>query len=83
MSGAGLGADLVYVGVALILAGVAALLVVALRSEPREGKAGVAGGAVVMVGPVPIVFGSDFRWAGVAIALAIVLLVLWFFQWWA
>ncbi len=83
MGGAGLGADLVYAGIALILAGVAALLVVALRSEPDEGRATVAGGAVVMIGPVPIVFGSDFKWAGVAIALAIVLLVLWFFLWWA
>jgi uncharacterized protein (TIGR00304 family) len=35
----------------------------------------VRGGGVIMIGPIPIIFGSDAKWTGVAIVLAIVLIV--------
>lgn len=41
----------------------------------RGGEGRVRGGAVVMLGPVPIVFGSDAKWASIAIALALVLML--------
>jgi uncharacterized protein (TIGR00304 family) len=67
--------DLASIGFALILAGVAVIVVGTLMSsKDREHKA--EGGAVVLVGPIPIVFGSDARWASLAIALAIVLIVI-------
>jgi len=37
----------------------------------------VRGGGVVMIGPIPIIFGSDAKWASIAIGLAIVLVLLW------
>lgn len=42
--------------------------------ETREGK--VKGGGVILIGPVPIVFGSDKRYALILVILAIVLMLL-------
>ncbi|MDG6985607.1 MAG: DUF131 domain-containing protein [Nitrososphaerota archaeon] len=50
---------------------------------PRDDGVKVRGGGVVMIGPIPIIFGSDTRWASVAIVLAIVLMLLVFFMGWA
>jgi uncharacterized protein (TIGR00304 family) len=66
--------DLVSVGVLLILAGFAVLVVYALGGK-TDGEVGVKGGGVVMIGPIPIVFGSDMKWASIAIVLAIILIV--------
>jgi len=48
------------------------------REEEEDGKKGarVRGGAVVMIGPIPIVFGSDARWAVLAMVLAVLLIVM-------
>ncbi len=71
--------DLVVVGIAIIIAGFAVVLfAMALSaSSSRGGDEGarVKGGGVIMVGPIPIVFGSDARWASVAMVLAIILVV--------
>ena len=40
----------------------------------RRGDARVGG--VVMIGPIPILFGSDAKWASIATLLAIVLMIL-------
>jgi uncharacterized protein (TIGR00304 family) len=67
--------DLVLAGMMLALAGLGMVLV-STFAEGRRTESGVKGGGVVMVGPIPIIFGSDARWATVAIVLAIVLLLL-------
>lgn len=41
----------------------------------------VKGGGVVMIGPIPIIFGSDAKWATVAIILAIVLVLAYLLLW--
>ncbi len=69
--------DLVLAGLVLVLVGMG-VVAVAMLSQGRRGGAEVRGGGVVMVGPIPIVFGSDARWASVAIVLAILLIVLTF-----
>jgi uncharacterized protein (TIGR00304 family) len=66
--------DLTIVGVLLILAGFAVLFISAFRNASVDDKR-VRGGAVIMIGPIPIVFGSDMKWASVAIVLAIILIV--------
>ena len=68
-------AALVELGFALILIGFAVVASAILLSERKAGRE-VKGGGVVLIGPIPIVFGSDAKWASIAIALAIVLLVL-------
>lgn len=72
--------DLIFIGLAIIFAG---FLVVFLgivmsskSSEEGEKRTGVRGGGVIMIGPIPIILGSDAKWASVAIVLAIVLIVI-------
>lgn len=67
--------DLVQTGLVLVLAGFGILVASMLTQGKGEGVRN-HGGGVVFIGPIPIVFGSDARWATIAIALAIVFLVL-------
>ena len=67
--------DLVQAGIMLVVAGMGLMVVSMLRKGRNEGVK-VKGGGVVMVGPIPIIFGSDAKWASVAIALAIILILL-------
>lgn len=48
------------------------------KEKPYSGKTGskIRGGGVIMLGPIPIIFGSDRESAKTAIVLAIVLMVL-------
>jgi uncharacterized protein (TIGR00304 family) len=70
--------DLELLGIAIILVGFLVVFLATVMSgrssEEREGEARVRGGGVIMIGPIPIVFGSDARWASVAMVLAIVLI---------
>lgn len=68
-------ADLVQAGVALVLVGFAVVLVSMYPRGHGDGRE-VKGGGVIMIGPIPIIFGSDAKWAAVAIVLAIVLVIL-------
>ena len=69
--------DLVTLGILFVFAGFAVIFVamfLSASSKPStEGK--VRGGGVVMIGPIPLVFGSDMKWASVAIVLALVLVL--------
>jgi len=47
-----------------------------LAPTPGEEKPTVGGGGVIMIGPIPIAFGSDTRYLVIALALAIVLMLL-------
>ncbi len=70
--------DLLSAGVTLVLVGLA-FMVVAFVLSSRRGEARkteIRGGGVVMVGPIPIIFGSDTKWVIVAVLLAILLMVL-------
>lgn len=72
--------DLVLIGMVIILVGFVLVFLATAMSggQSREGerRTGVKGGGVVMIGPIPIVFGSDAKWAAVAIVLAILLMVI-------
>jgi uncharacterized protein (TIGR00304 family) len=71
--------DLVLVGLAIVVAGFFVLLLATVisgeSSEEGERRSGVRGGGVIMIGPIPVVFGSDAKWASIAIVLAIVLVL--------
>lgn len=68
------------IGLVLALAGFAvgilAVVFVILRSARGTGQA--RGGGVVMIGPIPIVFGTDRESAKILMLLAIVLMVMFF-----
>lgn len=66
--------DVTTVGLALIFLGLA-VVVVALVSS-KASKSETKGAGVLMIGPIPLVFGSDAKWASIAMALAIVLVLL-------
>ena len=67
--------DLTLAGLVLVLVGIG-VVALAMLSGAKRGRTEIKGGGVVMVGPIPIIFGSDMRWASVAVALAIVLVIL-------
>ena len=65
---------LVLVGILVMLVGAVAMLAsVALHWNGAEGE--VKGGGVIMIGPIPLVFGSDAMWASVAMIIAVILIV--------
>ena len=74
--------DLFLLGLVLVLMGFGAVVVSMLEGSRDEGVE-VKGGGVVMIGPIPIIFGSDARWASFALVLAIVLMRLVFLMGWA
>jgi uncharacterized protein (TIGR00304 family) len=66
--------DLILAGVGVVLAGFL-MVAYSMLASGGGGEGKVRGGGVVMVGPIPIVFGSDAKWASIALVLAIVLIV--------
>ncbi len=69
------GVDIIVLALLLIFAGffliVLALLLSALRGSGEEGR--VEAGGVVLIGPVPIVFGTSERIARLMLILAVAL----------
>ncbi len=45
--------------------------------ENKEEGVEIKGGAVVMIGPIPLVMGSDYRIALLMMLIAVVLMILW------
>jgi uncharacterized protein (TIGR00304 family) len=72
--------DLIFIGVAIILAGFLVVFLAMMMgnrsSEGGERRTEVKGGGVILIGPIPIVFGSDAKWTSAAIVLTIVLIIL-------
>jgi uncharacterized protein (TIGR00304 family) len=72
--------ELVFVGIGLIVVGFLVVLMSTAMSgrssEEEERRTEVRGGGIIMIGPIPIIFGSDAKWASAAIVLAIVLIVI-------
>lgn len=62
------------IGMALIVAGILVIVIVALYGAFKSGEAKYGG--VIMIGPFPLIFGSDREALKIAIIGAIVLMVL-------
>jgi len=68
--------DLVALGILFVFAGFAIIFIaMILSASSKPGTEGRVRGGVVMIGPIPIVFGSDMKWASVAIVLALFLIL--------
>jgi len=64
-------------GLILVLVGIALSFVAGIVMALRQGRGGRArGGGIVMIGPFPIIFGSDAKTVKVLIFLAILLMVM-------
>lgn len=77
---------LMAVGLALIIIGVIALLWPeskrdgAYKEDQEKSDAGgtkVKGGAIVMIGPIPIVIGSDFKITLLLMLIALTIMITW------
>jgi len=66
-----LGLFLIFAGVITIL--VAAVLLFILGIKTEKGEAEVKGGGVIILGPVPLVFGTDQRSLKTVLVLSIIL----------
>jgi uncharacterized protein (TIGR00304 family) len=77
--------DLVLIGIGIILVGFLVVFLATAVSGRSQGQGEeqnrVRGGGVIMIGPIPIVFGTDAKWASIAMVLAIVLIVLVLLSW--
>ncbi len=75
-----LGFIMVIAGVLLIIAGMLSMVYHAAvqksGSGVGEGWTGVRGGGVVMIGPIPIIFGTDIGALKVVMILAIILMII-------
>ena len=72
-----LGFLIVFIGMLVILAGVFSTAYQSWKTGGMEKpETSVRGGGVIMIGPIPIIFGSDVGAAKVVILLAIALMIL-------
>lgn len=72
----GLGFALVIIGVLIIIAS----LVIGAMSSKSNGDTSVKGGAVIMIGPIPLVIGSDKESTIFVMILAVILMVVAYFM---
>ncbi len=64
------------VGVILVIVGIAVIVAVIILASVRGGgKSKVRGGGVVMIGPIPIIFGTDKKSVKEAVSLALALMI--------
>ena len=72
-----LGLLLVFIGILVILAGIVSMAYQAWKTGGMEKpEAGVRGGGVIMIGPIPIIFGTDIAALKLVMILAIVLMAI-------
>lgn len=67
-------------GLALVAVGVIVIIIAIILAATRGGRSGrVKGAGVIMIGPVPVIFGTDKKSVeavlGLALALTIVLII--------
>jgi len=70
------GSELVLLGVVLVFLGMFLMVAGSLLQAAKAGRdAEVRGGGVVLIGPIPIVFGSDTESVKTVLVLTMVLIV--------
>jgi len=74
-----LGLLLVFIGILVILAGMVSMAYQAWKTGTggmEKPEAGVRGGGVIMIGPIPIIFGTDAATLKIVMILAIALMAI-------
>ena len=68
--------ELVQLGVLLVFAGIIIIMVAFfLMFSKQKGEGRIQGGGAVLIGPIPVVWGTDKRWIFVAIALLLIIML--------
>jgi uncharacterized protein (TIGR00304 family) len=70
------GYDLLTLGFVLIVVGIILVFVGVLASTLQAKDTEVRGGGVILIGPFPIIFGTDTQAVKVVVVLAIILMAL-------
>lgn len=65
----------VLLGIVLIFAGIVLAILALLLPAVRSGKLRARGGAVILIGPIPIVFGRDKQTVKALMVIAIMLVL--------
>lgn len=78
---------MLLLGILMIIAGIVLLMVESMHEQryeergettmPPDRRGEIRGGAVVMIGPLPLIISSDQRTAAILMVLAISLMALW------
>jgi uncharacterized protein (TIGR00304 family) len=73
--------EIVFLGLIFLVLGMLIIFVGLMReaASSREAGGGIRGGGVIMIGPIPIIFGTDRESASVVIVLALLLIVVSYF----
>ncbi|MCW3984467.1 MAG: DUF131 domain-containing protein [Candidatus Bathyarchaeota archaeon] len=80
---------LITIGIALVIVGVVLIVAALIRASvggEKSGESRVSGAGVIMIGPIPIIFGTDKKAVKtvlvLAIALSVVVLVTFLAYYW-
>ncbi len=76
--------ELEILGVGLLLAGITLLIAVILILASKTEKRNVEGGAVIIIGPIPILVASNRKIAILLIAITLILIIvmyIWAWTW--
>ncbi len=73
------GYELISLGVILVFIGIAFMAIGMISQAVKSKEAEVRGGGVILIGPFPIVFGSDAEAAKTVLILTILLILIVFF----
>jgi uncharacterized protein (TIGR00304 family) len=70
-------AGLQTIGLAFVIVGfvLAIIAVILVAVKGHGGQSGVRGGGILLIGPIPIIFGTDRESVRILVALAIVLII--------
>ena len=71
--------DFISVGIILLFTGILLIAVGMISQAVKSKEAEVRGGGVILIGPFPVVFGSDVEAAKTVIILTILLILIAFF----
>ena len=78
---------LIFFGIIFLLLGTLLLILGSIQTiekhriegndkHPPPDQTRIKGGGVILIGPIPIIVGSDYRYAAIAIILAIILMLI-------
>jgi uncharacterized protein (TIGR00304 family) len=70
--------ELIFLGVSIVILGMLIIFGGIIKESTGRGegsKRDVKGGGVVLIGPIPIIFGTDRRSASTVVVLAIILIL--------